>query len=234
MKRQRRGGRAGHRQRRWGSGVTPRTIWIRGKQRQLLIPRTRSDRAVCRAIHAELSPRIEPCLAETVYGFRPRRSRFGAAEHARSLPGKHRLAVDIVDFFNSIDHKRFVNFDVFPSGIWARMKPFVPPNGLAQGVNFSPVLSNLYLADIDHDFPNVIRYADDLLIVSDEPFEVRRQLAARLKTLGLQLHDDDVLDPKSWLSVDLQTLECVAAKRRRRIIIDRQDRKIRFFLRGRK
>jgi hypothetical protein len=61
------------------------------------------------------------------------------------------------------------------------------------GVAFSPVLSNLYLHEIDHRFPQAVRYSDNIIVAGD-----CRPLVRQLHDLRLEVHEIEQ-PPTRWL-----------------------------------
>jgi RNA-directed DNA polymerase len=151
------------------------------------------DREQVKQIARELAQSIEPLLSDNCHGYRPGRSCVTAHAHVALLDGPI-TAFDIKSFFPSIDHRRMRRqLNRLDPNWWYRLWPWIPRNGLAMGVAFSPVLSNLYLNEIDHRFAQAVRYSDNI-IVSGDP----RPLTRQLEDLGLTVHEIEQ-PPLRWL-----------------------------------
>jgi len=137
-----------------------------GKQRPLGIPTVR-DRVVQAAVKLVIEPIFEADFEECSYGFRPGRSAQGALDAIRKAGNAgHDWVVDadIEKYFDSIDHellmeavrqrisdrkvlkliKRWLKAGVMEDG-----KVSEPERGTPQGGVISPLLSNIYLGDLD-------------------------------------------------------------------------------------
>jgi hypothetical protein len=168
----------------------------RAKKRPLLVPVER-DRELVRQLAQELTQSIEPLLSDNCHGFRPGRNCDSARTHVASLDGPI-TAFDVKSFFPSIDHQHLRRqLNRIDPDWWYRLWPWIPRKGLAMGVAFSPVLSNLYLNGIDERFPHAVRYVDNI-IVSEDP----RPLMRQLQDLGLAVHEIE-RSPTRWLGQSL-------------------------------
>ena len=155
------------------------------------------DRQEVKQIARELAQSIEPLLSDNCHGYRPRRSCDTARTHVATLDGPI-TAFDIKNFFPSLDHRHLQRrLNRLDPNWWYRLWPWIPRNGLAMGVAFSPVLSNLYLHEIDRRFRNAVRYSDNIIVAGD-PRPLMRQLA----DLGLTVHDIEQ-PPIRWLGEPL-------------------------------
>lgn len=166
-----------------------------GKTRALDVPCIR-DRVVLRALLAVLSPVTEPYLSPSVFGFRRGTGAQAAIQLAEGLIQEGKVWVfrsDIQDFFSSIDHSRLMRHlrDIIPdeqilwliekfleAGIRDRGVLAFPRRGIAQGSCLSPLLSNNYLMSFDNAMRNdgyhMLRYADDIVVLSDTRAGVQR------------------------------------------------------------
>lgn len=165
--------------------------------RPLGIP-TVTDRVVQQAVRMVLEPIYEHRFAQHSYGFRPGRSCHDAL---RRVSGQladgytHVVDIDIQGYFDTIDQERlmslleedvsdgalltvierFLNAGVLEDGVWEMTEAGVPQGGV-----ISPLLSNLYLDELDHLMEAagyaMTRYADDMVILCKSADEAERAL----------------------------------------------------------
>ncbi len=158
----------------------------KGKTRPLGIP-TVTDRVVQQAVRMVLEPIYERRFAEHSYGFRPGRS---CHEALRRVDGQladghtHAVDIHIEGYFDMIDQgrlmqllkedvsdgrvleiiERFLKAGVHEDGVWEMSEEDTPQGGV-----ISPLLSNLYLDELDHLMESrgyaMTRYADDMVIL---------------------------------------------------------------------
>lgn len=137
-----------------------------GKTRPLGIPTVR-DRVVQTAVKLVIEPLFEADFEECSYGFRPKRSAQDALDAIRKAGNAgHDWVVDadIEKYFDSIDHellmeavqkrvtdpkvlkliRRWLKAGVMESGVVSE-----PERGTPQGGVVSPLLSNIYLGELD-------------------------------------------------------------------------------------
>ncbi len=153
-----------------------------GKMRQLGIP-TVIDRIVQQAIAQVLTRIYEPTFSNSSYGFRPKRSANGAIKAASAYVEEGNVwavDLDIEQFFDRVNHdiimskiaktigdkpllrliRRFLTAGLMQDGICK-----VRDQGASQGGPLSPLLSNIYLHDLDMELEKrnhkFCRYADD-------------------------------------------------------------------------
>jgi RNA-directed DNA polymerase len=192
-----------------------------GKTRPLSIP-TVKDRVVQQACRLVIEPIFEAQFLPNSFGFRPKRSAKDASlAIARWLNFGcvHVVDADIADCFGSIDKRRLVALierrvaDGYVlalirawlrAGIMEQDRLWRNHVGVPQGGPISPVLANIYLHELDRTWvergygrpggldAKLIRYADDILIVSSKPVaeRLRARLAEHLGELGLTLSPD--------------------------------------------
>jgi len=180
--------------------------------RPLGIPTVR-DRVVQNALRHVLEPILERQFAEHSYGFRPNR---GCKDALRRVDGlvkagyKYTVDVDLKSYFDTIPHDLLIKelrkyvADNRAIGLVEKFLQaeivdgkdrWVPKTGAPQGAIISPLLSNLYLNDLDHVMAGqgyqMTRYADDLVIQCRTREEAELALAlvnAWVIERGLMLH----------------------------------------------
>jgi RNA-directed DNA polymerase len=180
--------------------------------RPLGIPAVR-DRVVQGALRHVLEPIFERQFAEHSYGFRPDRGCKDALRRVDGLlkQGCHYVVdIDLKSYFDTIPHDLLldeVRKHVADSRVLELIEAFLkaeildglehwtPTGGAPQGAVLSPLLSNLYLNDLDHQMARagyaMTRYADDMVIQCRSREEAEAALArVRAWTIahGLVLH----------------------------------------------
>jgi len=153
-----------------------------GSTRQLGIP-TVLDRIVQQAILQILEPIYEATFSNSSYGFRPDRSALMALAEARNYVQSGRTYVvdmDLEKFFDRVNHdilmsklasrigdkrllrilRRYLEAGMMQAGVCINREEGVP-----QGGNLSPLLSNIMLDELDKELEKrghkFCRYADD-------------------------------------------------------------------------
>lgn len=156
-----------------------------GKKRKLGIP-TVVDRVIQQAIVQILTPIYEKQFSENSYGFRPnRRCEMAVIKALEILNDGNEWIVDIdlEKFFDTVHQdklitivrrtvkdgevvsliRKFLSAGVMENGIVSSTK-----EGMPQGGNLSPLLSNIMLNELDKELEarglNFVRYADDSMI----------------------------------------------------------------------
>lgn len=180
--------------------------------RPLGIPTVR-DRMVQAAVVNVIEPIFERDFAEQSYGFRPGR---GCKDALRRVDGLlkagyvHVVDADLKGYFDSIPHdplmerlkEKVVDGSVLSlveeflkANILDGLEEWTPTTGAPQGAVLSPLLSNIYLDPLDHLMARsgfeMIRYADDFVILCRTPEEASRALVLVrewVETNGLTLH----------------------------------------------
>jgi RNA-directed DNA polymerase len=158
-------------------------------ERVLSIPAIR-DRVVQGAFKLILEPIFEADFQPGSYGYRPKRSAHDAVERVADAIVKYKtrlLALDLKAYFDNIRHdlllakvaKRVNDPDVMR--VLKRIVKTTGPKGVAQGDVLAPLLSNLYLTEVDrmlerakqvtrrgkYTYLEYCRFADDLVILVD-------------------------------------------------------------------
>jgi RNA-directed DNA polymerase len=166
--------------------------------RPLGIPTVR-DRVVQTALLNVLEPIYENDFAEHSYGFRPRRGCKDALRRVdQLLKGGYTYIVDadLKSYFDTIPHDRLLALvaqrvsdgrvlslieSFLKQGVLDGMHEWTPEEGSPQGGSISPLLSNIYLNPLDHLMAQqgieMVRYADDFVILCRSPEEAARALS---------------------------------------------------------
>ncbi|SES43397.1 group II intron reverse transcriptase/maturase [Salipaludibacillus aurantiacus] len=153
-----------------------------GSKRELGIPTVR-DRVIQQALVQVITPYIDPHFSENSYGFRPGRSAHDAIMKAKSYHEegyRYVVDIDLKQYFDTVNHDKLmylVSQFVSDRTILKLIRKFlvsgvkigdhVHPSeiGTPQGGNLSPLLSNIYLNELDKELERrghrFIRYADD-------------------------------------------------------------------------
>jgi len=180
--------------------------------RPLGIPTVR-DRVVQGALRHVLEPIFERQFAEHSYGFRPGRGCKDALRRVDTLLKqgyRYVVDVDLKSYFDTIPHGQLLDevrqhvgdgrvlalIEAFlKADILDGMRQWTPESGAPQGAVLSPLLSNLYLNELDHQMARLgyemTRYADDLVIQCRTQEAAEQALAsvqAWTAQAGLTLH----------------------------------------------
>ena len=184
-------------------------------KRPLGIPAVR-DRIVQGALRHVLEPIFEAEFAEHSYGFRPGRGAKDALRRVDTLLKAGHVWVvdaDLKSYFDTIPHERLLALVTervadgrvvalverfLRAGVLAEHEDWRPTEcGTPQGGVISPLLANLYLNPLDHQMAaagwELVRYADDFVIVCRTEAEARKALAevnAWVNEAGLTLHPE--------------------------------------------
>ena len=166
-----------------------------GGVRKLGIP-TVIDRIIQQALVQKLTPIFEPTFSEYSYGFRPNRRCQNAIDRALELLNQGYewiIDLDLEKFFDNVPQDkliRLVDNMVNDSDITALIHKYLKAGvlingefeettvGTPQGGNLSPLLSNIYLNELDKELERrglyFARYADDCVIFVKTEFSAER------------------------------------------------------------
>ena len=162
-----------------------------------------------------LEPIFERDFAAHSYGFRPGR---GCKDALRRVDGLLKAGstwvvdVDLKSYFDSIPHEQLmarVEAKVADGRVLGLIEAYLkadvmdalcrwtPQQGCPQGAVLSPLLSNVYLDELDHEMARLgyemIRYADDFVILCRSEQEARdalEQVRQWTADAGLMLHPE--------------------------------------------
>ncbi len=190
-----------------------------GKVRVLGIPAIR-DRVVQGALKLILEPIFEADFHEGSFGYRPKRTAQQAVDRVAEgiVRNKTRVIdVDLAAYFDSVRHDLLlakVARRVHDREILHLLKLMLKASGkrgVPQGGVISPLLSNIYLTEVDamleratavtrngaHTYVEYVRYADDLVILVNNDRRqdwlveaVGRRLREELATLDVRLNEE--------------------------------------------
>lgn len=177
------------------------------KKRPLGIP-TVKDRIVQTALRHVLEPIWEKQFLDQSYGFRPGRGCKDALRRVDELLRAGHLWVvdaDIRSFFDTVDHgvlmsevERSVSDGAvlelvrkfLTQRVMDEVRTWTPEEGMPQGATLSPLLANIYLHPVDQDLVaqgfEIVRYADDLVILCRCEADARRALACLERVISTQ------------------------------------------------
>lgn len=166
-----------------------------GGIRKLGIP-TVIDRIIQQALVQKLTPIFEPTFSEYSYGFRPNRRCQNAIDRALELINQGYewiVDLDLEKFFDNVPQDkliRLVDNAVNDSDITALIHKYLRAGvlvngkyeetklGTPQGGNLSPLLSNIYLNELDKELERrglrFARYADDCVIFVKTKYSAER------------------------------------------------------------
>ena len=166
-----------------------------GGVRKLGIP-TVVDRIIQQALVQKMTPIFEPTFSEYSYGFRPNRRCQDAIDRALELLNQGYewiVDLDLEKFFDNVPQDklvRLVDNAVHDSDITALIHKYLRAGvmingtfentdvGTPQGGNLSPLLSNIYLNELDKELERrglrFARYADDCVIFVKTEFSAER------------------------------------------------------------
>jgi RNA-directed DNA polymerase len=195
-----------------------RRTWIpkpgSSEKRPLGIPTVR-DRVVQTALLHVIEPILDATFHERSYGFRHGRGCHDALQRVAELLEAGYVYVvdaDLKGYFDTIPKDRLLDIvgqkisdrrilglvrQFLDQGIMEELQTWTPEAGVPQGAVLSPVLANAYLNPLDHLMSEsgfqMVRYADDFVILCRTPEEAAAALAAVQQWVadnGLTLHPD--------------------------------------------
>ena len=160
-----------------------------GKVRVLSIPAIR-DRVVQGALKLILEPIFEADFQPGSFGYRPKRTAHEAVDRVAKAIVQHKtrvIDIDLRSYFDNVRHDRLlakVARRVDDADVMHLLKIMLKANGrcgVPQGGVISPLLSNLYLTEVDrmlerakeatrcgkYTYIEYARFADDLVILID-------------------------------------------------------------------
>jgi RNA-directed DNA polymerase len=165
------------------------------------------------ALRMVLEPIFEYEFAEQSYGFRPGRGCKDALRRVDALLKRgytYIVDADLKSYFDTIPHDRLMALvgqkvsdgrvltliEMFlKQNVLDDLQEWTPEMGSPQGAVISPLLSNIYLNPLDHLMAQkgfeMVRYADDFVILCRSPEEANQALAVVQEwtaSAGLTLH----------------------------------------------
>jgi RNA-directed DNA polymerase len=190
-----------------------------GKVRVLSIPAIR-DRVVQGALKLILEPIFEADFQPGSYGYRPKRTAHQAVNRVAQaiVEEKTRIIdIDLRAYFDNVQHSLLLEKvarrvqDAAVMGLLKMVLKATGEKGVPQGGVISPVLSNLYLTEVDRMLEKAIattrygkytsvqyaRFADDLVILIDSHRRhdwlvraVERRLREEVAKLRVEINED--------------------------------------------
>ncbi len=175
-----------------------------GGVRKLGIP-TVVDRIIQQAIAQQLTPIYEPLFSDNSFGYRPGRSAQKAILKVKEYAERgytQAVLVDLSKYFDTLNHellmnllrknihdkrvieliKRYLKAGVMENGLLVKTEEVSP-----QGGPLSPLLANIYLNEYDKEMERrgvpVIRYADDIVVLSRSKRAAERLLESTQRYL---------------------------------------------------
>jgi RNA-directed DNA polymerase len=184
------------------------------EKRPLGIPTVR-DRVAQGALRHVLEPIFERDFAVHSYGFRPERGSKDALRRVDSLLKTGYTWVvdaDLKGYFDTIPHGQLMDrveakvtdgrvlrlIEMYlKQDVMETAKRWTPQRGSPQGAVISPLLSNIYLDELDHVMAEsgveMVRYADDFVLLCRNEEDAQRaleQVQRWTAPAGLTLHPD--------------------------------------------
>jgi RNA-directed DNA polymerase len=170
-----------------------------GGTRDLGIPNL-IDRVIQQAIVLVLTPIFDPGFSDSSFGYRPHRSAQGAVKQVQKIIRSGRrccVDMDLSKFFDRVQHdvlvarvarkvsdKRLLKLigRYLRAGVMVGGFHQASSEGTMQGGPLSPLLSNIYLDDLDKELERrglpFVRYADDFVIFTKTQVAAQRVYAS--------------------------------------------------------
>lgn len=194
-----------------------------GKKRKLGIP-TVVDRVIQQAMTQVLSPIFEKTFSDNSFGFRPKRSCHGALKKCQEYINagyKWAVDIDLASYFDTVNHDKLIGLiykevkDIrvislirkyLQSGVMEQGVVIATDEGVPQGGNLSPLLSNIMLNELDKELTKrglrFVRYADDANIYVKSRKSANRVMASITKfiegTLKLKVNKEKSTVDRPW------------------------------------
>jgi len=173
------------------------------------------DKVVQRTLYKNLNPYFDKLFSDKSYAYRPDKSTITAINRVTGFINQknlHIVKTDIDNFFENIDHDillklldnhisdkkliRLISLFIQIGG-FSKMDFDEHLHGVHQGDILSPLLSNIYLNEMDSFLEKsdikFVRYADDFVMLfqtKNETYKTLKELKKYLKTLKLTLKED--------------------------------------------
>ena len=179
-----------------------------GKKRQLGIP-TVVDRMIQQAITQVLAPIFEETFSDSSFGFRPGRSAHDAVKRCQEYINqgyKWVVDIDLQAYFDTVNHDILIGLvykEVKDSRVISLIRKYLKAgvmingvgkateDGVPQGGNLSPLLSNVMLNVLDKELTGrglkFARYADDCNIYVKSKKAANRVMASITKFIECKL-----------------------------------------------
>lgn len=175
-----------------------------GSPRPLGIP-TVKDRVLRMAVKLVIEPLLEADFLSCSYGYRPRRGNREAATAVHQLVNSRKwvVEVDLKSYFDTIPHVRLMQLvrrrvrdrrllhlirSWLKAGIMTEGSLQPNTSGTPQGGVLSPLLSNIYLHELDRQWDarlgELIRFADDMVVLCTSQDQAERALAEIRRLVG--------------------------------------------------
>ncbi len=158
----------------------------KGKTRPLGIPIV-VDRLIQQAISQVLTRIYDPTFSNWSYGFRPNKSGHDALRRVQRHVNqgyKYAIDLDLEKFFDKVNHSKLIRLlsnkikdrrllslihKYLNAGVIVKGRFEDTKDGVPQGGNLSPILSNIMLNELDKELARrghrFVRYADDCMIL---------------------------------------------------------------------
>lgn len=177
--------------------ITVFTINQRNKKRKVVKVRSNTYKYILKVLAVYLNEQYK--IPDCVYGYVKGKS--VVQNSKKHLTKKYVLKVDIKDFFYSISiekvKKMFLTFTDNEDIAILLSKLVTYDEILYPGLITSPIISNIILKELDHDFIDLVakygciysRYADDITISTDDKYPSKGEIENILKNYGFCLNE---------------------------------------------